>query len=113
MLEGGEDFTGAAGFEVVFGQLQAVVVVFHKLETVNSFGIDGIGKEITVALEAPPPYSAAKLVKLGQAEAVGGLNDDGSSIFDIDTDFDNRSGDKNVDFFIEKIGNNLMTNIWF
>ncbi len=57
----------------------------------------GARHEEAVRLICAPPHPAAKLVELGEAEAIGLLHDHDRGVRDVDADLDDRRRDEDVD----------------
>ncbi len=55
-----------------------------------------------------PTDTTAELVKLGEAKTLGGFDDDDASLWNVDADFDDRSGDENLSLAFSKAVNDLI-----
>ncbi len=98
-LPGAEEFARTALLKVALGNLKSVGRGNHGFDSLAALASDFLaGDEDTVGLFLTATDSAAKLVKLGEAEAVGVLDDHDGGIRDIDADFDDGGSDENLDF---------------
>jgi len=71
----------------------------HRVEAGVGFGGDGCGgDEDAETFGGSSAYSAAELMELREAEAVGVLYDHDSGVGDVDSYFDDRGGDEDVEF---------------
>src|SRR5579862_426445 len=89
VLAGAEDFAGSALAEVLFGYFEAVGCGAHGLEAFAG----GAGNHLWCDENASgclfaAANTAAQLMKLGEAEAIGMLDDHGRGVWNVDTDFD-------------------------
>jgi len=113
VLEGGEGFAGAASGKIVIGNFLTIRIFGEEFETGKSFVVVRFGKEIAITFGIPPPYSTPKLVELGQTEPIGGLDNNSGSVGNIDANFDNWGGDKNIDLIALEFLNDLVSGFWF
>ena len=97
-LAGAEELAGAALLEVEFGEFEAVLRGDHGVEA--GFGLLGdavAGHEDAVALGGAAADASAELVELGEAEALGVVDDHDGGVGDVDADLDDGGGDEHVD----------------
>jgi len=97
-LAGAEEFTGAALLEVELGEFEAVLSGDHGVEA--GFCLLGdlfAGHEDAIAFGGAATDAPAELVKLGEAEAVGVVDDHDGGVGDVDADLDDGGGDEDVD----------------
>ena len=88
-LAGAEEFTGAALLEVELGEFEAVLGADHGVEA--GFGVFGDvapGHEDAVAFGCAAAYASAKLVHLGEAEALGVLHHHHGCVGHVDANLD-------------------------
>ena len=97
-LAGAEEFAGAALLEVEFGEFEAVLSGDHGVETgLGLFGDAVASHQDAIASGCATADAAAKLVELGEAEAVGVIDDHDGGVGDVDADLDDGGGDEDVD----------------
>ena len=96
-LPGAEEVAGAAEFQVYFSEFEAVVVLFDGLEAFAGVVRGRFGKEEAIALVGAASDASAELVKLGEAEAVGGFDHHDGGVGHVDADFDDRGGYEDVE----------------
>ena len=103
-MRGAEDVAGAADLEVAHGDFEAGAEFGVLLDGLDALaGVAGGGHELArehevgVGLVVGAADAAAELVEIGEAEAVGAVDDDGVGVGDIEAGFDDGGGDENVD----------------
>ena len=100
--------TGAAEFEIEGGDFESRTQVGKFLERGEAASGDGreldFGRqhEIGVGAAAGSSDAAAELVELGEAEAVGTVNQDRVAQRDVETVFDDCGGDEDVGFLVHE-----------
>ena len=95
-----EELALAADLEVLLGELEAVGRRDQRLEPVVRALRQLLlraGDEQAVRLLRPAPDPAAQLVQLGEAEAVGLLDDHDRRVRDVDADLDHGRRDEHVE----------------
>ena len=103
-LAGAEEVAGAAEPEVFFGEFEAVVVFFDGLETLAGVVGGRFGEEQAVALVGAASDASAELVKLGEAETVGGFDHHNGGVGDVYADLDDGGGDEDVEVAVVESG---------
>ena len=104
-----QHFAGAADFEVMHRQIKARAQLFHRLDGFQAFfGIAGdvafVGQQhVGVGLMMRAADAAAQLVQLGEAEAVGAVDDDGVGGRDVDAGFDDGRAQQDVEAALVEI----------
>ena len=96
VLAGAEEFAGATELEVHFGDVEAVGGFDHGFQSLLGGVGGGIGDEEAGGGVFAAADAAAELVELGEAEAVGVVDEDHAGIGDVDADFDHGGGDEHV-----------------
>ena len=97
-----EQIAGAALIEVVAGQLETGAECVERRQHLQAlFGAFGdalVGRcrQIGIGAGLGAPDAAADLVKLGEAEAIGAVDDQRVGGRDVETRFDNRGGEQHV-----------------
>jgi len=93
----GKEVARTAQFEVLLGDLKAVVGVAHRLQSL----LGGLAKataravdQNAVGLSLSASYSTAQLVKLGKTEAFGILDDHKAGAGHVDSNLNYGSGDQ-------------------
>jgi len=107
MLALAEEIAWAAEPEVLLGDLEAVIGFGHYLESGAGFLAVVIGDQDTVRLMRTASHAASELMELTEAEAVGILDDHDGGVRDIDADFDDGSGDEDMDIACGEGGHNF------
>jgi hypothetical protein len=110
-LLGTEEFAGAAELQIAFGDAEAVVGLLENGEAIAraillEFGVvaDARGvKQETLGLPFAPTDASSKLVKRGEAESVGVLDDDDARVRDVNTDFNHRGGHQSLSLTLTKL----------
>jgi hypothetical protein len=98
-LAGAEKFAGAAEEEIGFGDFETVGGAHHGFEAGTGFvGHAERGDEDAMGFLRAAADAPAKLVELGEAEALGVLDDHDGGVWDIDADFDDGSGNEDLCF---------------
>ena len=103
-LTGAEEVTGAAELEVDFGEFEAVVVLFDGFEALAGVVGGVFGQEEAVALVGAAPDASAELVKLGEAESVGGFDHHYGGVGDVYANFDDGGGNEDIEFAVVEGG---------
>uniref|UniRef100_A0A914Y2J3 Uncharacterized protein n=1 Tax=Panagrolaimus superbus TaxID=310955 RepID=A0A914Y2J3_9BILA len=91
-----EQFTGTADFQIVRGQGEAGAEFVHRRDRFQALlRIRGDGTavgrhQVGVGAVVRTTDAATQLVQLGQAEAVGAVDDDGVGVGDVDARLDDR-----------------------
>src|SRR5207244_970394 len=95
-LTSAEIVAWAADAKVRLGELEAIVRVLEDLEALAR-GVGGILREEEAeALVGAAADTAAELMQLGEAEAVGAFDDHDGCVRDIDPNLNDGCGNKNV-----------------
>jgi predicted DNA repair protein MutK len=95
----------AAQLQVLLGDLEAVVGAPQDVEALlGGLRQRRIVEQDAGALARAPADAAAQLVQLGQAEALGVLDDHDGGVGHIDPDLDHRGGDQHRDLAIDEVG---------
>src|SRR5437868_5746117 len=98
-LFGSEEFTRTAHFEIEFRDRESVLSLDHGFQPALPFRRDfAAGHEHAVGFVRAAPNASAQLVKLRKPEAFSMLDHHHRGIGHIDSHFDNRGGDQNIDF---------------
>lgn len=103
-LLGAEEVAGSADFEVAHGDFEAGAefgVLFDGGDAFSGVsGGEGVPREeeVGVGAVACTAYAASELVEVGEAEAVGAVDDDGVGVGDVDAAFDDGGGEEDVRF---------------
>ena len=96
---GAKELARAAQLEIELGQFEAVLGGDHGVEA--RFGLlgetFGAGHEDAVALGGAAADASAKLMDLGEAEALGVFDDHDGGVGDVDADLDDGGCDQDVD----------------
>src|SRR5579863_2544905 len=102
-LTGAEEFSGAAEFEIEFGDLKTVIRLHHGVETALAFfGDFAAGHQDAERFCGPAADAAAELVKLGQTEALGVLDHHYGCVGHVDANFYDGGRDQNLELaFLE------------
>ncbi len=95
-LTGAEEVAGAAELEVDFGEFEAIVMLFDGFEALGGVFGGRFGEEEAEALVGAASDASAELVKLGEAEAVGGFDHHHGGVGDVYADFDDGGGYEDV-----------------
>ena len=95
---------GPADAQVLLGDLEAVVGLRHDFEPALGGLVVRLGEQQAVGLGFAPPDAAAKLVQLGQAEAVGRLDDHDRRVGHIHAHLDHDGRDEDIDRALAKAG---------
>ena len=82
----------AAQLEVDLGELEAVAVLAQRAQAARLLGPEEQAQRLVLAAADPP----AQLVQLGDAVALGVLDDHHGGVRDVDADLDHRRGDEHV-----------------
>ncbi len=99
-----EKFAGTALLEVALGDFKSVRRSNHGFDSLAALASYLLaGHEDTGRLFLAATDSAAELVELREAEAVGVFDDHGGGVGDVHADFDDRGGDENLDFVAAKL----------
>ena len=97
-----EEIACAADFEVAHGDTEAAAeggVLFHGIDAFAGIAAGHFAAgdhEVGVGLVTGAADAAAELVEVGEAEAVGAVDDDGIGVRDIDAAFDDGGADEDV-----------------
>ncbi len=102
VLAGAEHLARPTNPQVLFGDFEAVVGLGHDVEPALGHFVVCLGEQKAVGLRLAPPDSAAKLVQLRQAEAVGRLDHHDRRVGHINADLDHDSGDQHIDLTLAK-----------
>src|ERR1700682_2708853 len=103
-LAGAEEFAGAAKLEIGFGDFKAVGGAHHGFEAGAGFvGHAHRADKDAVGFLRAAADASAKLMKLREAEALGVLDDHDRGVGDIDADFDDGGGDKDLHFIFAEL----------
>lgn len=86
----------ASEFEVFFRELKAVGDLLNSREAFKGLGRGGVCDEEAVRFGFAPSDTAAKLVELSKAEAVGLFDDHDGGVWNIDANFDDGGGNEAV-----------------
>ena len=101
-LLGAEDVARPADLQVAHGDPEARAEVRVFLDGLEPLGGDGRDRpcvrqeQVGVGPVLVPPDAAAKLVQLGQAEAVGVVDEDRVGVGDVQARLDDRRADQHV-----------------
>src|SRR5690606_20685337 len=98
-----------AQLEIAFGDDETVLGGFDRFETRSC----GFAERVLVEQEAggtlgATTNAAAQLVQLGEAEALGMLDDHDGGVGDIDPNLDDSCGHQELDFISLKAGHDLL-----
>ena len=99
-----EDAAGAANFEIAHGDAKARAERAVLLDRVDPLARCAHGhhlareQQIGVGLVLGAADAAAELIEIGQAEAIGAIDDDGVGVRNIEAALDDRGADEHVDF---------------
>ena len=96
VLEGAVNFARAAELQIDLGEVEAVSGFFELTQAARG-GRFAASDEEAVGFRGATADAAAELVELGEAVVLGIHDDDVSGVGDIDADFDDGGGDKDVD----------------
>ena len=96
-LGGAEHIAGATQAEVCLGDLEAIGSLLQYGELLDGLGELRVGEEDAVGFFLAPADAAAELVELGEAEALGVVEDHEIRIRDIDADLDDGGGDEGLE----------------
>ncbi len=98
-LAGAEEFAGAAQLQIGFRDFKTVGGAHHGFEAGARFvgHAHGANEDAVGFLRAAADPSP-ELMKLGKAETLGVLDNHDRSVGDVDADFDDCGGDKDLDF---------------
>ena len=109
-LRGAENAAGPPDFQIAHGDTKTSAERTVLFDCVDSFarGADGHHfagqQQIGVGFVLGTTNPAAELVKIGQTEAIGAVDDDRVGIGNIETALDDRRADKHVDFSSDEAG---------
>ena len=109
-----EQIAGAADVEVVAGELEAgaeaVEVGEHLQPLLRRLGDRAVGghRQIGVGAGFRPADAAAQLVELGEAEAVGAMDDQRVGARDVEPAFDDRGRQQHVIFAVVESAHPLL-----
>ena len=93
-----EDLAAAAQPQVLLGDAEAVLGLAHDAEAVAGDGAERrLVEEEADRRPVAPPDAAAELVELGEAEALGVLDDHDGRVGHVDADLDHGGGDEDAD----------------
>jgi hypothetical protein len=93
-LAGAEKFAGAAELQIGFGDFETVGGAHHGFEAGAGFvGHTHGADEDAVGFLRTAADASAELMELGEAEALGMLDDHDGGVGDVDADFDDGGGD--------------------
>ena len=107
-LSGTEEVAGAAELEVYFGELESIVILFDGLEALPSVVGGVFGQEQAEALVGAASDATAELVKLGEAEPVGGLYHHDGGVGYVYADLDDGGGDEDVQLVVVEGGHDVV-----
>jgi len=100
-LAGAEEFAGTALLEVEFREFEAVLRGDQGVEAGFSLLGDTVaglsGYQDAIAFGGATSDAPAELVELGEAEALGVVDDHDRGVGDVDANFDDGGGDEDVD----------------
>lgn len=107
-LLGAEEVAGAADFEVAHGDFEAGAECRVLFDGVDAFAGVAAGHEVArdhevgVGAFAAATNATAQLVEVGEAEAVGAVDDNGVGVGDVDAGFDDGGADQDVGFGVDE-----------
>jgi len=98
-LAGAEEFSRAAELQIGLGDLEAVGGAHHGIEAGAGFvgHADGTDQD-AVGFCCAAADASAELMKLGEAETFGVLDDHYGGVGDVDADFHDGGGNQDLDF---------------
>jgi len=108
VLLAAEEISSAAEFEVESGDSKAgaeFAEFFHRGESLaGDFAESGLrrNEKISVGALIRTADAATKLIKFGQAEAIGAVDEDGVSAGNVEAIFDDRGCDEDIGFVANK-----------
>ena len=109
-----EHLAGAADLQVVHGQEEARPQLLHRLDGIQTPLSLGrrlgflVRQQIGVGLVVRAADPAAQLVQLGQAEAVGAVDDDGIGMRVVDACFDNGRAEQQVVLLLRELAHHTL-----
>ena len=100
-LAGAEKFAGASKEKIGFGDFEAVGGADHGFEAGAGFVSHAKrGDEDAMGFLRAAADASAKLVELGEAEALGVLDDHDGGVGNVDANFDDGGGDEDLRFVL-------------
>ena len=97
-MGGAEEITGAADFEVGFGNGEAVGGLFEDFQAVEFFFGVFAGEQDAPGFFAAAADTSAQLMQLGQTEAFGVFHEEHCGIGHVDADFNHGGADQHARF---------------
>src|SRR5690606_17863002 len=97
-----QQLAGAADLQVVGGQGEAGAQLVHRGDRLQALPCIGGDRalvrhhQVGVGAVVRPSHAATQLVQLGQAEAVGAVDDDGVGVGDVDARLDDGRAQQHV-----------------
>ena len=107
-LLGAEQVAGAADFEVAHGDFEAGAERGVLLDGVDALAGVADGHHVArqqqdgVGLLAGAADAAAELIEIGEAEAVGAVDEDGVGVRDVDAGLDDGGGEQDVGLAVDE-----------
>ena len=108
-LFGAEEGAGAANLEVAHRDAKAAAeggVLTDGVEALAGVATgDGIAREEKegVGLPVGTSHAASELIEVGEAEAIGAVDENGVGVGDVDAAFDDGSGEQDVGFSFDEL----------
>ena len=93
-----EEITGTPHGQILFRDFESALRFCHHFQSFHCIVIGSVGDKNTVALCISTSDASSQLMQLRHAESIGILNDDERRIGYINTNFNNRGGNENIDF---------------
>lgn len=107
-LFGAEEVAGTADFEIAHGDFEAGAEGGVLFDGVDAFAGIALGdhfageEEDGVGFFAGAADAAPELVEIGEAEAVGAVDEDGVGVGDVDASFDDGGGEEDIGFVVDE-----------
>jgi hypothetical protein len=92
-----QQIASAAAAQILLGDAKSILKGGHDTQTIENVGVVRQGQKIALRLLRAPPDPAAQLVKLGQAEALGVLDDHDPRPRQIHADLDHRRRHQDIE----------------
>ena len=96
MLHITEELARPSQEQILFGQREAVMYLFHPFQALPRLLAAAFGHEDAISLAITAADAAPQLVKLGQAEAFGAVDEHDRRVRDVDANFDDTRRDQKL-----------------